>query len=343
MQNPKNGRLMLDLQGVQLTQQERLLLLDPHVGGVILFARNMQSQQQLLDLVAEIRSQSPHILIAVDQEGGRVQRFKEGFTRLPAMQHLADTLIKSHDPSFTLLRDTGWLMASEVIACGLDISFAPVLDVDRDTSSIIGDRAFSDQPQLVVRMARAFIEGMAEAGMACTGKHFPGHGGISADSHLEAPVDKRTMADLMERDLVPFAQLNKLLNGIMTAHITFPNVDHHSVGFSRYWIQQILRQQLNFDGVVFSDDLTMKGADVAGGFKEKAQQALAAGCDMILVCNCPEGAREVLEYMHRAEVDSCQKIQQMRAKKSITWQQLTQQSRYDSIRDKLEKINRTGG
>lgn len=342
MHNASYGRLMLDLQGTQLSEQEKQLLINPHIGGIILFSRNIVSRQQLIEFVAQIREVSPHLLITVDQEGGRVQRFKEGFTRLPAMQFLGDTVVKSGDLSLSLLKDTGWLMASEVIASGLDLSFTPVLDVDRDTSSIIGDRAFSDQPELVVKMARAFIEGMAEAGMEATGKHFPGHGGIEADSHLEAPMDNRSMDELEQRDMLPFAQLSGNLGGVMTAHITFPTINNHSVGFSNYWIQQILRQQLNFQGVVFSDDLTMKGADIVGGFKEKAKLALGAGCDMILVCNCPDGAREVLEYMEHAEVDSCPKISQMRAKKSISWKQLTRDPRYIEIKRKLENLNETG-
>ena len=331
MGNPTSGRLMVDLQGTHLLSNDIELLKNTHVGGVILFARNMESREQLIDLVTAIRDVSPHILIAVDQEGGRVQRFKNQFTRIPAMQVLGDVVNQNQDFSLSLLKDAGWLMASEILACGLDISFAPVLDVDRNTSIIIGDRAFSDQPNLVVNMAKAFIDGMSEAGMVATGKHFPGHGGIAEDSHLEAPVDHRTMTELAQRDLLPFTQLGKHLGGIMTAHITFPKVDQQSVGFSQYWIQQILRKQLNFQGIVFSDDLTMKGADLAGGFREKAKLALEAGCDMILVCNAPDGVQEVLEYMQDVNIDGCSKIMQMRAKKSVSWQQLTEQPRYKEV------------
>lgn len=341
MKNHVLGRLMVDLQGTCVLDAEKKLLQNPHVGGVILFTRNMTSRQQLIDLVNEIRNIAPQILIAVDQEGGRVQRFQNEFTRLPAMQVLGDRVNKNQDSSLSLLKDAGWLMASEILACGLDISFAPVLDVDRDTSIIIGDRAFSDQPDLVVNRAKAFIEGMSEAGMAATGKHFPGHGGIAEDSHLEAPVDPRSMDELTQRDLLPFTQLADLLGGIMTAHITFPTIDQQSVGFSKYWIQQILRKQLSFQGVVFSDDLTMKGADIAGGFKEKASLALEAGCDMILVCNSPDGVYEVLEYMHAANIDGCNKIAQMRARKSVNWQWLTQQARYQEAKRTLENLNKT--
>ena len=338
MTNNNYGRLMLDLQVTELSRHEIELLQNSHVGGVILFSRNMVSRQQLIDLIAQIRHISPHLLIAVDQEGGRVQRFQKGFTRLPAMQVLGDKLKKERDSDLSLLKDVGWLMASEIIACGLDISFAPVLDVDRDTSTIIGDRAFSDQPELVEAMAKAFIDGMAEAGMAATGKHFPGHGGIVEDSHLEAPVDHRTMAELQQRDILPFTQLCQSLGGIMTAHITFPNVDGQSVGFSKHWIQQILRKQLNFQGVVFSDDLTMKGADLVGGFREKAKLALDAGCDMILVCNCPEGVLEVLEYMQQATISTCNRIPLMRAKSAMNWDQLIEQSRYKEVKRLLENL-----
>jgi len=341
MGNPTSGRLMVDLQGTHLLSNDIELLKNTHVGGVILFARNMESREQLIDLVTAIRDVSPHILIAVDQEGGRVQRFKNQFTRIPAMQVLGDVVNQNQDFSLSLLKDAGWLMASEILACGLDISFAPVLDVDRNTSIIIGDRAFSDQPNLVVNMAKAFIDGMSEAGMVATGKHFPGHGGIAEDSHLEAPVDHRTMTELEQRDLLPFTQLGNHLGGIMTAHITFPNVDQQSVGFSQYWIQQILRKQLNFQGVVFSDDLTMKGADLAGGFREKAKLAREAGCDMILVCNAPDGVQEVLEYMQDANIDGCSKIMQMRAKKSVSWQQLTEQPRYKEIVRNLANLTGT--
>jgi len=336
------GRLMLDLAATQLLDQERQLLRNPQVGGVILFARNIQSREQVISLVAEIRAVADHILIAVDQEGGRVQRFREGFTRLPAMQQLGDLVLADADSGLALATDVGWLMASEVIACGLDISFAPVLDIDRQTSSIIGDRAFSDQPRLVVSVAQAFIRGMREAGMAATGKHFPGHGGVVADSHLEAPMDCRSLSELEQRDIIPFAQLSKELGGIMPAHITFPAVDAYSVGFSKFWLQQILRDQIGFEGVIFSDDLTMKGADVAGGFEDKAKLALEAGCDMILVCNCPQGAQQVLALMERLEVKGCKKIATMRARQTTSWDKLTGQARYQQTRKTLQHLTDTG-
>ena len=342
MSKQKYGRLMLDLAGKELLPAERDLLTNKHVGGVILFTRNIATKQQVCNLVKDIRSCSDNILIAVDQEGGRVQRFKDGFTRLPAMQVLGDLLLSDLDKGLSLAKDVGWLMASEVLACGLDISFAPVLDVDRNHSSIIGDRAFSDSADQVILAAKAFIKGMNEAGMAATGKHFPGHGGVVADSHLEAPIDYRTMNDLEARDLKPFVSLSNDLAAVMPAHITFPNIDSSSVGFSEYWLQKILRSQLGFDGVIFSDDLSMKGADVVGGYIEKSEVALAAGCDMILVCNCPEGAREVLAHLEQLEMKGCEKIATMRATKSLNWEKLIQNRRYQQTIIKLQQLTATG-
>ncbi len=333
---------MLDLCGTELTENERLVLSNSQVGGVILFARNIQSKQQVMALVKEIRGCSSQLIIAVDQEGGRVQRFKEGFTRIPPMQILGDQIQTQAQVGLDLAENAGWLMASEVIACGLDISFAPVLDVDRDYSSIIGDRAFSDNPQQVILAAKAFISGMNQAGMSATGKHFPGHGGVVADSHLEAPVDHRSMDVLQAKDLKPFVALADKLGGIMPAHITFPSVDPSSVGFSEFWLQKVLRQKLGFKGVIFSDDLSMKGADVAGGYIDKAQLALQAGCDMILVCNCPDGAQEVLAYMQQLEVKGCEKIATMRAKHNISWQQLENTERYTKTKNTLQTLTDMG-
>ena len=336
------GRLMLDLAGTELQPAERKLLANKHVGGVILFARNIATRQQVCELVEDIRSCSDSILIAVDQEGGRVQRFKQGFTALPPMQVLGDLIAFNSKQGLELAKGVGWLMASEVLACGLDISFAPVLDVDRGYSSIIGDRAFSDCPNQVILAAKAFISGMNEAGMAATGKHFPGHGGVIADSHLEAPVDNRAMTELEERDLKPFISLCDDLAAVMPAHITFPNIDSSSVGFSKYWLQQILHSEIGFEGVIFSDDLTMKGADVAGGYIEKSEVALAAGCDMILVCNCPEGALEVLAHLQKLEVKGCEKIATMRDSRTVNWQNLSDNRRYQQTIKKLQQLTDTG-
>ena len=333
------GRLMLDLKGVSLDRDERLQLQNPQVGGVILFSRNIQSRDQICDLVAEIRACSKSLLVAVDQEGGRVQRLREGFTAIPSMQAIGNLIVRSPEEGLDLSKDLGWLMASEVIACGLDLSFAPVLDVDRDTSCIIGDRSFSDQPEIVISAAEAFIKGMHDAGMAATGKHFPGHGGIVADSHLEAPVDDRSWNTLYARDIQPFAKLSKMLDAVMPAHITFPSVDPDSVGFSSFWLNDVLRGKLGFEGIIFSDDLTMKGADIAGGYVDKAKLALKAGCDMILVCNCPQGAVEVLSYMESANISQSSKLASMVAKRSISWSDLEGSPRRLAISQKVAALN----
>ena len=333
------GRLMLDLKGVSLDRDERLQLQNPQVGGVILFSRNIQSRDQICDLVAEIRACSKSLLVAVDQEGGRVQRLRDGFTAIPSMQAIGNLIARSPEEGLDLSKDLGWLMASEVIACGLDLSFAPVLDVDRDTSCIIGDRSFSDQPEIVISAAEAFIKGMHDAGMAATGKHFPGHGGIVADSHLEAPVDDRSWNTLYARDIQPFAKLSKMLDAVMPAHITFPSVDPDSVGFSSFWLNDVLRGKLGFEGIIFSDDLTMKGADIAGGYVDKAKLALKAGCDMILVCNCPQGAVEVLSYMESANISQSSKLASMVAKRSISWSDLEGSPRRLAISQKVAALN----
>ncbi|MBT5797843.1 MAG: beta-N-acetylhexosaminidase [Porticoccaceae bacterium] len=330
---------MLDLKGVSLDRDERLQLQNSQVGGVILFSRNIKSRDQICDLVAEIRACSKSLLVAVDQEGGRVQRLREGFTAIPSMQAIGNLIARSPEEGLGLSKDLGWLMASEVIACGLDLSFAPVLDVDRDTSSIIGDRSFSDQPEIVISAAEAFIKGMHDAGMAATGKHFPGHGGIVADSHLEAPVDDRSWNTLYARDIQPFAKLSKMLDAVMPAHITFPSVDPDSVGFSSFWLNDVLRGKLGFEGIIFSDDLTMKGADIAGGYVDKAKLALKAGCDMILVCNCPQGAVEVLSYMESANISQSSKLASMVAKRSISWSDLEGSPRWLAISQKVAALN----
>ena len=332
------GSLMLDLIGTTLTEDERKLLANPQVGGVILFARNVESRAQICHLTAQIREAAPEILIAVDQEGGRVQRFRVGYTEFPPMQVLGDFYQSNPAEGTELLRDCGWLLAAEVIASGVDISFAPVLDVDKSLSTIIGNRSFGEDPQRVVEAASAFMAGMHEAGMATTGKHFPGHGGIVADSHLEAPVDNRSWDEVWARDLVPFVALKDQLDGIMPAHITFPAIDGDSVGFSSHWLQTVLRGQMGFDGVIFSDDLTMKGADVVGGYIDKAKAALAAGCDMALVCNNPEGAKEVLAWLESQSHGGSHRIQRMRATQQHSWGELENHPRRLKVQHKLATI-----
>ncbi|MDB3877664.1 beta-N-acetylhexosaminidase, partial [Gammaproteobacteria bacterium] len=237
MQKNLLGRLMLDLDSSSLTNEEKTLLQNPHVGGVILFSRNIVSKNQVLSLCNQIAEVNRNLLIAVDQEGGRVQRLIDGYAVLPSMQKLGKFVAQDKDNGLILASNLGWLMASEVIASGLDISFAPVLDLDLDRSSIIGDRSFGDTPKTVINIANSFINGMNEAGMEAVGKHFPGHGGIHADTHLSYSEDLRSLDDLKQHDLIPFHELHNRLGGIMTAHISFPEIDNNIATFSKYWLQ----------------------------------------------------------------------------------------------------------
>ena len=290
---------MIDVQGTTLTEEDKSLLEHPAVGGLIFFARNYESPQQLKALVQSIRAIRPDILLAVDQEGGRVQRFREGFVSLPPMGALGRHYAQAPEAALRGATLVGQLMASELIDMGIDISFAPVLDVDDNKCSAIAQRSFSPDPEAVVQLANAFIDGMALAGMASTGKHFPGHGSVTVDSHLEQPVDPRAFAEIEAHDLVPFKALMPRLSGIIPAHIVYSAVDENTAGFSPHWLQQVLRGQLGFDGVIFSDDLGMEGAASAGGFAQRAEAALRAGCDMVLPCNQRLGQIEVIEWLEK--------------------------------------------
>lgn len=294
-----HGPVMIDLPGIELTDADRARLLHPATGGVILFSRNFASPQQVYRLVREIHElRSPHLLIAVDQEGGRVQRFREGFTRLPPAAAFACRCGDDLRAARHAAHELGWLMAAELRAVGVDFSFAPVLDLDLGLSSVIGDRAFSASPDVVSQLAGAWMLGAREAGMVSVGKHFPGHGGVVADSHLDLPIDGRRIDDLLEQDLQPFTRLiDNGLEGIMPAHVIYAACDAEPAGFSHFWLQEILRGRLHFQGVIFSDDLSMAAAEHAGCYAGRARAALAAGCDMVLVCNNPDGAQEVLDEL----------------------------------------------
>ena len=330
--------IMLDIEGFSLSIEDRALIKSKHVGGIILFSRNFKSREQLIDLCFEIKSIKPEILIATDQEGGRVQRFKEGFSIIPSMQRLGDLVAHDVEAGLSLCRRVGWLMASEMIATGIDISFAPVLDLDKDTSSVIGDRSFSEQIDIVISSAKAFIFGMAEAGMASTGKHFPGHGGIEEDSHLVTPIDNRSLSDLESNDLIPYRELIEVLDGVMTAHITFPKIDASVVSFSSEWIQTVLRENLNFQGMVFSDDLTMKGADTAGNYTNKAKLSVNAGCDMILICNDRDGAKEILKFFEENNIPKSEKVYSMLMSNDVSWKDLEKTALRDEIRTEIDNL-----
>jgi len=299
------GAVMLDLVGLELTAEEKERLRHPSVGGVILFARNFESPRQLLALTEEIRAQRrAGLLIAVDHEGGRVQRFQEGFTRIPPMRRLGERWETDAAEARTLAEAAGYVVAVELRSHGIDFSFAPVLDVDFGSSSIIGDRAFSDEPAAITALAGAFVAGSTAGGAASVGKHFPGHGYVRADSHVDVPVDERSFDEIEANDLLPYRELIKQgLCGIMPAHVVYPKVDKRPAGFSAVWLKDVLRSRLGFGGMIFSDDLSMEGASVAGGVVERAQAALAAGCDMILVCNAPQAAAEVLDELKTRPLD----------------------------------------
>lgn len=293
----KIGSLIIDLQGVSASPEELEILQHPLVGGVILFGRNYAERSQIIRLCQQIRAaRKTPLLIMVDQEGGRVQRFIKDFTRLPFMAVFGK--IYNDDPATAcrLAKDCGWLMAVELLSAGIDFSLAPVLDLNKGVSSVIGERAFHSQPQSVIKLAIAFINGMHEAGMPSTGKHFPGHGSIALDSHVAIPVDERSLQAIEQDDMIPFSGLIKAgISAIMAAHIIFPTVDKLPVSFSRYWLHEILRQRLGFQGVIFSDDLNMEGANISSHYTDRVLAAREAGCDFALLCNNRNGVVEVLD------------------------------------------------
>jgi beta-N-acetylhexosaminidase len=278
---------MLDIEGHSLSPADRELLREPAVGGVILFTRNYESAEQIADLVAEIRAlRTPPLLVAVDHEGGRVQRFREGFTQIPPMRRVGQEFDRDPEAGLQAARDAGWLIASELRAAGIDLCFAPCVDLDWGVSEIIGNRAFHRKPEIVADLATAFARGLRSAGMAAVAKHFPGHGAVLADSHLKLPVDRRDYGLILD-DMRPYDRLigNGAIAGVMLAHIVYEQIDALPAGFSEYWIQRELRSRLGFGGAVFCDDLSMKATRDYGSMAERGRCALEAGCDMILVCN----------------------------------------------------------
>ncbi|GGF70048.1 beta-N-acetylhexosaminidase [Alteromonas lipolytica] len=305
------GPVMIDCRAVSLQQDERDMLAHPLTGGVILFTRNYESPAQLTQLIQDIRAAAGKpLVIAVDHEGGRVQRFREGFTRLPAMGRIS-ALTASDDEAQALSYACGVIMAYELKQLDIDISFAPVLDIN-GVSNVIGDRGFDPEPAVVIRLAGSLIDGMHAIGMPATGKHFPGHGSVVADSHIDTPVDERDLKTIEQHDLKPFVDLIKQqkIDAMMPAHVRFAAIDDKPAGFSRYWLQTILRGKLGFDGVIFSDDLSMEGAAVAGGYPERAKQALDAGCDMVLACNNTAGAAQILTGLP-ADIVPSQRLQRL--------------------------------
>lgn len=336
------GPLMVDLEGTTISKTEKELLLQPEVGGIILFSRNFESVEQLISLVDEVHKlRTPHLLVSVDHEGGRVQRFHEGFSRIPAAATYANVAKEDIEKARQLAENAGWLMAIELRACGIDFSFAPVLDLAHGLSGVIGDRAFHSSPKTVATLAYAYMHGMNKAGMQAVGKHFPGHGGVVEDSHIAMPVDTRNLEELLQSDMVPFQYMieNKLA-AIMPAHVIYNKVDEKPAGYSSFWINDILRQRYDFQGVIFSDDLSMEAACVAGGFGERAAAALDAGCDMALVCNHLEGAIEAARYIKGYTNPTSQlRLVRMHGENNIDWQQLKQDNRWQQVSTEINALN----
>ncbi|MGC8697013.1 MAG: beta-N-acetylhexosaminidase [Halothiobacillus sp.] len=293
------GPLMVDVAGLSLTPAESVRLQNPAVGGVILFARNFESTAQLTELTQAIRAlRHPHLLIAVDQEGGRVQRFRtDGFVHLPPMGRLGELFQKDRQAGLLAAKSLGWLMATQLRMAGVDLSFAPVLDLQRGVSGVIGDRAFARDPAAIIALSIAWTLGMKDAGMAAVGKHFPGHGSIAEDSHIAHPVDPRSLATIEREDLRPFlALIERYIPALMLAHVVYPQIDDKPAGFSNVWVNTLLRQRWNYQGALFTDDLTMTAASTVGDITARVDAALSAGCDMALICNHPEWADEVLAH-----------------------------------------------
>ena len=288
------GPVMLDVVGTTLTDEDIRRIQHPLTGGIILFTRNFQDRAQLTALTAAIRAARPNILIAVDHEGGRVQRFRtDGFTRLPAMRSLGNLWDSDVLASTKAATAVGFVLALELRACGIDLSFTPVLDLDFGGSTVIGERAFHRDPRVVTLLAKSLSHGLKLAGMANCGKHFPGHGFVEGDSHLSIPLDQRSLQQIMDEDVKPYDWLGMSLSAVMPAHVIYPKVDKHSAGFSKKWLT-ILREEIGFNGVIFSDDLSMAGASSAGTVLDGANAALAAGCDVVMICNSPDKADQLL-------------------------------------------------
>ena len=311
--------VMADIAGLELTPEDEHFLLQPEIAGLILFSRNYKDSAQLKTLCRSIKALRSDLIISVDQEGGRVQRFREDFLRLPAMRRLGDAYAIDAEKATRQAFSLAWLIAAELIHHGVDISFAPVLDLDFGRSSVIGDRAFAADPQQVFTLSQAFIKGMASAGMSATAKHFPGHGHVVADSHLELPTDTRAYEVLEKNDLIPFAQLmaDNQLAAIMPAHVIYTDIDaEFTAGFSTIWLKDILRKKMGFKGLIYSDDLSMEGAAASGRPSIRAQKAKDAGCNVLLICNKREAAQEIVDTVREHQWPLIG-LQQMRAKSMI--------------------------
>ncbi len=329
------GPLFLDISGTQLTEEDKSCIADPNCGGLILFTRNFESAEQLFQLTKSIKQINSNILIAVDQEGGRVQRFKNEFTELPFLSVLGDLYIKEPEKALKHSFQFAQLMALEVLSVGCDFSFTPVLDLGLKESKVIGKRAFSDKIENIIPLAAAFLDGMKMTGMASTGKHFPGHGSVTEDSHLTIPYDDRDIKTIENNDMKSFIKLKSQLSAMMPAHIIYPKIDHLPAGFSKIWITDYLRKKLQFDKVIISDDLSMKGAEIVGNYTQRMDKALTAGCDLVLLCNNREQAIKMQYHLkdYRSSNESQCRIKRMKAdpKLAIGLKKLKQTQRWKEL------------
>ena len=334
------GPLMLGIEGLELLGEERERLCHPAVGGVLLFARNYHDPAQMLALTTAIKAlRRPSLLIAVDQEGGRVQRFQAGLTKLPAARCFGQLATVDLAGAEQAAQQTGWLMAAELRALGIDLSFAPVLDINYGISAVIGDRALSDQADIVARLGLAWQRGTREAGMACVGKHFPGHGGVAPDSHFESASDPRALADLVHTDLLPFRRLiDNQIAGIMMAHLAFPQVDQKPVGFSVVW-HNYLRNNLKFEGAIFSDDLQMRSAEVAGDLTARVRAVLAAGGDMAILGNAAREVDTVLDQTQALSAERALRLTRLHGRGGVALDALLASAAHKNAREAVARVS----
>ena len=333
--NNSYGKVMLDIAGTDLSDEDTNLISNKHVGGLILFSRNFESYEQLKSLIKQVKSIKHNILIAVDQEGGRVQRFDGDFTCIPSMNKIASFARKNKD--YKIFKEVGWLISSELLSAGVDINFTPVLDIDDNNQSIIGDRSFSEDIDEIVKCSSYLIDGMHEAGMKSTGKHFPGHGSVYEDSHLELPVDQKKLKYLLEHEILPYIALKNKLDAVMCAHILFQNVDSEIPSFSNKWIKNILKKRLGYQGIVFSDDLSMAGAGKDNSIA-KYLKSIDAGCDMAIICNDREGVIKILDFLNENNFDLNNRLSVMKKSDGVSWNELKASKRAMRIKKILKEI-----
>jgi len=350
--NMKPGPVTLDVVGLELNAQDRRRIQDPLTGGVILFGRNFANRKQLTKLTGDIKKLRPDVLISIDHEGGRVQRAKQdGFTHLPAMRKLGELwsakntskhAAQSAALAMAAATACGYVLGTELRACGVDFSFTPVLDLDFGRSGVIGDRSFSRDPQIVFALAKSLNDGLRMAGMANCGKHFPGHGWAEADSHVAIPVDERSLQDILNDDAKPYEWLDLSLAAVMPAHVIYPQVDSMPAGFSKIWLHSVLRQELGFEGVIFSDDLSMEGASVAGSVVKGAELALEAGCDAVLICNRPDLADQLLKDLRVSKVKQSESMSRlnrlMPQTPALDWNALQKEAQYQHAKGLLQQF-----